>query len=147
RMWSWARRWTEATGSSGCARRILACLKACLGARVPSCGKPSPVAARPDCGWLCCVKWPTSTPQPTGGSFSPGPPINCLSSIAGSGLTSRKAMAQQPVEAAVRERYSQAAHEKVDALCCPIDYDPKYLRVIPQEVLDDDYGIGDPSRH
>ncbi len=56
-------------------------------------------------------------------------------------------MAQQPVEAAVRERYSQAAQKKVDALCCPIDYDPKYLRVIPQEVLDRDYGCGDPSRH
>ena len=56
-------------------------------------------------------------------------------------------MAQQPVEAAVRERYSQAAQKKVDALCCPIDYDPKYLRVIPREVLDRDYGCGDPSRH
>src|SRR2546425_6811258 len=56
-------------------------------------------------------------------------------------------MAQQPVEAAVRERYSQAAQKKVDALCCPIDYDPQYLRVIPQEVLERDYGCGDPSRY
>ena len=40
------------------------------------------------------------------------------------------------VEEAVRERYSAGAQEREDALCCPIDYDPRYLEVIPQEVLD-----------
>ena len=51
------------------------------------------------------------------------------------------------VESAVKERYSAAAQAKVDALCCPIEYDKQYLTVIPQEVLDRDYGCGDPSKH
>jgi ubiquinone/menaquinone biosynthesis C-methylase UbiE len=51
------------------------------------------------------------------------------------------------VETAVRERYSQAAQTKADALCCPIDYDRQYLAVIPPEVLERDYGCGDPSKH
>ncbi len=32
-------------------------------------------------------------------------------------------------------------------LCCPVDYDPRYLEVIPQEIIERDYGCGDPSRH
>src|SRR5262245_21063086 len=51
------------------------------------------------------------------------------------------------VETAVRERYSQAALKKVEALCCPTEYDRQYLQVIPQEVLERDYGCGDPSRY
>jgi len=50
-------------------------------------------------------------------------------------------------ESAVRDRYSQAA-QAVDAnLCCPVDYDPRYLAAIPAEVIERDYGCGDPSRH
>jgi ubiquinone/menaquinone biosynthesis C-methylase UbiE len=48
---------------------------------------------------------------------------------------------------AVRARYSAAALEKEAALCCPVDYDPQYLKLIPQEVLERDYGCGDPSRY
>ena len=51
------------------------------------------------------------------------------------------------VEKIVRERYSKGAQASVAALCCPTDYDPKYLEVIPEEVLERDYGCGDPSRH
>jgi arsenite methyltransferase len=51
------------------------------------------------------------------------------------------------VESAVRSRYSAAATKKVDALCCPIEYDRQYLNVIPQEVIDRDYGCGDPSKY
>jgi SAM-dependent methyltransferase len=51
------------------------------------------------------------------------------------------------VEDAVRERYSAAAADRSNELCCPVDYDPRYLEVIPQEILDRDYGCGDPSRH
>ncbi len=47
----------------------------------------------------------------------------------------------------VKERYSAAAVEREEALCCPVDYDPKYLKIIPQEVLDRDYGCGDPSTY
>src|SRR5258706_16460303 len=51
------------------------------------------------------------------------------------------------IESAVKERYSAAAQQKVAALCCPIDYDRQYLKVIPPEILERDYGCGDPSKH
>src|SRR5688572_19772583 len=51
------------------------------------------------------------------------------------------------VERAVRDRYSGAAQARVDALCCPVEYDKEYLKVIPAEVIERDYGCGDPSRH
>ena len=51
------------------------------------------------------------------------------------------------IENAVLERYAEGAQAKEDALCCPVDYDPQYLKVIPQEILDKDYGCGDPSRY
>lgn len=47
---------------------------------------------------------------------------------------------------AVRARYGAAAAQREAALCCPVDYDPRYLAVIPPEVLERDYGCGDPSR-
>lgn len=50
-------------------------------------------------------------------------------------------------EAAVRERYSSAAEQREPELCCPVDYDRQYLEVIPQEVIDRDYGCGDPSKY
>jgi len=50
------------------------------------------------------------------------------------------------IETAVRERYSGAARQAEAALCCPVNYDPKYLKVIPAEVIERDYGCGDPSR-
>ncbi len=50
-------------------------------------------------------------------------------------------------ESAVRQRYERAAKEKVAALCCPVRYDPKYLDVIPMEILERDYGCGDPTPH
>jgi arsenite methyltransferase len=51
------------------------------------------------------------------------------------------------VEQAVSERYGAGAQAVEAALCCPVDYDPRFLTVIPQEVLDRDYGCGDPSTH
>lgn len=48
-------------------------------------------------------------------------------------------------EEAVRSRYSAAAQGREAALCCPVDYDPKLLEVIPADVLERDYGCGDPS--
>lgn len=50
-------------------------------------------------------------------------------------------------ESAVKDRYAAGARAQEPALCCPIEYDPKYLEVIPQEVIDRDYGCGDPSKH
>ncbi|HEX6861446.1 MAG TPA: methyltransferase domain-containing protein, partial [Thermoanaerobaculia bacterium] len=51
------------------------------------------------------------------------------------------------VETVVRDRYRQGAQERVQDLCCPVEYDPRYLAAIPDEVLERDYGCGDPSRH
>ena len=51
------------------------------------------------------------------------------------------------VESAVRERYSAAANQAEAALCCPVSYDRKFLEIIPPEILERDYGCGDPSKH
>ncbi|MFQ5751446.1 MAG: methyltransferase domain-containing protein [bacterium] len=52
------------------------------------------------------------------------------------------------VEKAVRERYQNSALQREAALCCATaDYDKKYLKVIPQEILERDYGCGDPSKY
>jgi len=49
-------------------------------------------------------------------------------------------------EPVVASRYSAAAEAVEPALCCPVDYDARYLKAIPQEVIDRDYGCGDPSK-
>lgn len=48
-------------------------------------------------------------------------------------------------EFAVKDRYAAAAEQQEAALCCPVDYDPQYLQKIPAEVIEKDYGCGDPS--
>src|SRR5213075_135208 len=50
-------------------------------------------------------------------------------------------------EAVVRQRYAAGAKERADKLCCPVDYESEYLEVIPREVIERDYGCGDPSRY
>jgi arsenite methyltransferase len=47
-------------------------------------------------------------------------------------------------EASVRQRYSAAAKAREEALCCPVNYTQEYLEVIPPEILERDYGCGDP---
>ena len=56
-------------------------------------------------------------------------------------------MSSLNVESAVRDAYAEGAGERVDELCCPVDYDPRYLGAIPAEVIERDYGCGDPSRY
>ena len=51
------------------------------------------------------------------------------------------------LETAVESRYAAAAHAPEAALCCPIEYDRRYLEIIPAEVIEKDYGCGDPSQH
>ena len=53
----------------------------------------------------------------------------------------------QSKERIVRQRYAAGAKERADKLCCPVDYDSEYLKVIPLEVVERDYGCGDPSRY
>lgn len=52
----------------------------------------------------------------------------------------------QNLESAVKQRYADGAKEREAELCCPVDYNPEYLKAIPQEILDKDYGCGDPSK-
>lgn len=49
-------------------------------------------------------------------------------------------------ESAVKQRYSAAARASEAALCCPVQYDRRFLEIIPAEVVEKDYGCGDPSR-
>jgi len=51
------------------------------------------------------------------------------------------------VETLVSERYAEGAKAVQEALCCPVDYDASLLKMLPQEIIDRDYGCGDPSRY
>lgn len=47
---------------------------------------------------------------------------------------------------AVDARYGAAAHEREACLCTPVGFDPALLQVIPDAVVERDYGCGDPTR-
>ena len=49
-------------------------------------------------------------------------------------------------EQEVLKRYGDASQMREEALCCPVDYDTRYLEVIPEEIIERDYGCGDPSQ-
>ena len=51
------------------------------------------------------------------------------------------------IETAVRDRYAEGAKAAQPALCCPTDgYDGRYLTILPDEIVEKDYGCGDPTR-
>jgi arsenite methyltransferase len=50
-------------------------------------------------------------------------------------------------ESEVRKRYAAGARATEARLCCPVDYNADYLKVIPKEVIERDYGCGDPSKY
>jgi len=51
------------------------------------------------------------------------------------------------MEDAVLERYKKAAKKVEKSLCCPTTYNQELLKVIPTEILEKDYGCGDPSQY
>ncbi|MGI0489949.1 methyltransferase domain-containing protein [Pantanalinema rosaneae CENA516] len=52
------------------------------------------------------------------------------------------------IEQAVLQRYEAGAKQPEAALCCPTtDYKADYLAQIPQEIIEKDYGCGDPTRY
>ncbi len=51
------------------------------------------------------------------------------------------------VQSTVKDRYGDGAQKCETSLCCAVSYDPKYLEVIPSEVIERDYGCGDPSKY
>jgi arsenite methyltransferase len=51
------------------------------------------------------------------------------------------------LESAVLARYGRASREVEACLCLPVTYDRALLKVIPDEIIEKDYGCGDPSRY
>lgn len=49
------------------------------------------------------------------------------------------------VDNSVQQRYSAAAQQTEAALCCAVEYPKELLKIIPEEILERDYGCGDPS--
>ncbi|MEG3640214.1 methyltransferase domain-containing protein [Magnetococcus sp. PR-3] len=47
----------------------------------------------------------------------------------------------------VQNRYAAGAQAVEPELCCPVDYDQDLLKLLPKEIVDRDYGCGDPSRY
>lgn len=47
----------------------------------------------------------------------------------------------------VLQRYSQGAKQRQQDLCCPVDYDSGLVKLLPPEIVEKDYGCGDPSRY
>ena len=60
----------------------------------------------------------------------------------------RAAMTSAPIDhtQAVQERYGAAARTQERCLCTPVGFDPARLAVLPAEVIERDYGCGDPTR-
>ena len=48
-------------------------------------------------------------------------------------------------ERSVASRYAAAAQQREAALCCPVTYDAELLANLPAEIIEKDYGCGDPS--
>lgn len=51
------------------------------------------------------------------------------------------------VEKAVLERYQAGAKQPEASLCCPTEYESDYLTILPSEIVEKDYGCGDPTRY
>ncbi len=57
------------------------------------------------------------------------------------------AIAGGNVEGEVLRRYKAGAKTTEKGLCCPTEYDKPSLDLLPQEIVEKDYGCGDPSKH
>jgi arsenite methyltransferase len=51
------------------------------------------------------------------------------------------------VEASVHARYTRGARQREEALCCPVTYDRELLDLLPAEIIERDYGCGNPARY
>ena len=62
-------------------------------------------------------------------------------------MTNNANTVEPTVESSVRSRYAGAAATVEPALCCPdAGYDKAALANVPREIVDVDYGCGDPTR-
>jgi len=62
-------------------------------------------------------------------------------------LDSPGAIADGSIEKEVLRRYGQGARQAERGLCCPTEYDRPTLELLPREIIEKDYGCGDPSRY
>ena len=62
-------------------------------------------------------------------------------------MLTKPAVTPMRTETEVKNRYAAAAKAPEAALCCPVEYNKDLLKIIPQEVIEKDYGCGDPSRY
>lgn len=60
---------------------------------------------------------------------------------------SASTLAASEIDFAVEEKYSIGAVAGIKDLCCPADYDPRLLEVIPRDVVVRDYGCGDLTKY
>lgn len=51
------------------------------------------------------------------------------------------------VQSSVEARYAEGAKQVQAELCCPVNYDKNLLSILPPEIIEKDYGCGDPSRY
>lgn len=51
------------------------------------------------------------------------------------------------IEKTVLDRYQEGAKVQQPSLCCPTEYEGNYLEILPQEIIEKDYGCGDPTRY
>ena len=49
------------------------------------------------------------------------------------------------IESAVLARYQEGARQQQPSLCCPTEYEGKYTKILPEEIIAKDYGCGDPT--
>ena len=61
--------------------------------------------------------------------------------------TAKAVAAGGNVEGEVLRRYNAGAKQAEKGLCCPIEYDRASLDILPQEIIEKDYGCGDPSKY
>jgi arsenite methyltransferase len=51
------------------------------------------------------------------------------------------------MEREVLRRYERAALDAEKGLCCPTHHDSSFLSLLPPEIVERDYGCGDPSAY
>ncbi|HDZ22148.1 hypothetical protein LCGC14_0302090 [marine sediment metagenome] len=61
--------------------------------------------------------------------------------------TTEAVLAGGNVEGEVLRRYKAGATQAEKGLCCPTDYDRASLDILPPEIVEKDYGCGDPSKY
>ncbi len=59
----------------------------------------------------------------------------------------RTAASSGNVEGEILRRYKAGAKQVEKGLCCPIEYDRASLDILPKEIVEKDYGCGDPSEY